>query len=140
MNLYLAASSVETGEAISSFLQHNFSLIAGILLGVALLIGLALIVARYIEGWKYESELAELQDLNMELHDTWRASASHWRFEVHKRGCRRCRGDLFGQLDFNLPRGVKAYSLQDFRELKAKWKTEAKAELNDQLVEAKVRG
>jgi len=126
MTPFLAVSSAEIGEAISSFLQRNLFLIAGILLGVALLIGLVLVLANYIEGWKVESELAELQDLNMELHDVWRAKASRWRFELHRSRCRRCRGDLFGQLDFDLPMGVKAYSLQEFRELKAKWKVGAK--------------
>jgi len=127
MNLSAVASSPETGEAISSFIQSNFSTIAAILLGLALLIGLALLVGRYIEGWKAQEELAELQDWNMALHDGWRAKATRWVFELHKRNCPRCRGDLFGQLNFNLPRGVKAHTLQELRDLKAKQKAEAKA-------------
>jgi len=125
MNFSAAFSAV--GEAIASSITRNLSTIGFILIGSILFLGLLILVMRYIEMARAEDELAQLQDWNMELHDRWREKAWGWRFELHKRSCRRCRGDLFGQLDFVLPRRVKAHTLQELRDLKAKQKAEAKA-------------
>lgn len=131
MNLPLASSDPDLSQVLY---QAAFWLI-----GVVIILAVALAIAKYIDGWKLEGEFAELEDWNMALHDGWRAKASSREFERHRRGCRRCRGDAFGQLDFDLPEGVEAHSLSELRESKARQKAEWKAKRKARLPELPVQ-
>lgn len=95
-----------------------YLIVASVLGVLALLLGLISIIADTAARWRFEDELAELSNWNMSLHDGWRSKATRRAFEHHKRGCRRCRGDLFGSHDFVLPEQVTAHTLQELRSRK----------------------
>jgi len=111
--LHEAASSRLALEGSVS--DHDVATFASYMLWIAVpLFIISVCLMLFVRSWqrqRQDDEIAVAAVQNaLQRHDQWRQTASPRAFELHRRECPRCRGDLFGESRFVDPPNVSAAS------------------------------